>query len=434
MNDRVAIIGGGFSGAMLAARLAESGADVALIERGDRAGLGVAYSTPFASHLLNVRSGRMSARADQPRDFVDWLEETHPELADPEGFAPRRVYGEYVRSRLATAQAKHADRLQIVRGEAKGLDDGEVILADGSRLAARAVVLATGNPPPRTARPGQDPNLIIADPWAPGALDVVRPSDEVVIVGSGLTMIDVMLMLEDRGWLGRALVISRRGLMPRPHDANQPRVEPRAVAPGPLSTRLATERRHVRAEGWGVTMDRLRSLNARLWGELTGAERSRFLRHLRPWWDVHRHRIAPEPARRIEALMAEDRLVVRAGRLETVEARRGGLEVRWRPRGHTASQTRPTDRLIDCTGPGHDPTRSAEPFTRALIAQGLARPDPLRLGLDVDAEGRLIDARGRASDRIFVLGPPALAAFWETVAVPDIRERIEDLTARLTPG
>ena len=309
-----------------------------------------------------------------------------------------------------------------------------MILAEGSRLAARAVVLATGNPPPRTARPGQDPNLIIADPWVPGALDAVRPSDEVVIVGSGLTMIDVMLMLEDRGWLGRALVISRRGLMPRPHDADQPRVEPRAVAPGSLSARLAAGRKAARAEGWGVTMDRLRSLNARLWGELDGVERSRFLRHLRPWWDVHRHRVAPDPARRIAALMAEDRLVVRAGRLEGIETRRGRLEVRWRPRGHTASQTRPADRLIDCTGPGHDPTRSAEPLTRALIAEGLARPDPLMLGLDVDAEGRLIDARGRASARIFVLGPPALAAFWETVAVPDIRERIEDLVARLAPA
>ena len=124
---------------MLAARLAESGVEAVLVERGERPGLGVAYSTPFVSHLLNVRSGRMSARADQPRDFVEWLERRHPDLADPEGFAPRRVYGEYVRARLATVQAQHADRLQIVRGEAVGVDEDGVILAEGSRLAARAV-------------------------------------------------------------------------------------------------------------------------------------------------------------------------------------------------------------------------------------------------------------------------------------------------------
>lgn len=419
---------------MLAARLVEEGRRVVLIERGERPGLGVAYSTSHDSHLLNVRSGRMSARAGRPNDFIDWLAREHPALANPDGFAPRRIYGDYVRARLEAGRAAAGERLKILRAEAVAIDDQGVVLADGGRVEASDIVLATGNPPPRTARADQDPRLVISDPWAPGALDAVRPSDQVLIVGTGLTMVDVMLMLEDRGWLGRALAISRRGLLPRPHDVDQPAVAPRPSEPGPLSRRLAAGRRHAEAEGWGVMMDRLRSLNACLWQGLDLTERRRFLRHFRPWWDVHRHRIALEPARRIEALLAEDRLVVRAGRLEGLQVRGGGVEARWRPRGQGTVQVARADRLIDCTGPGHDPARSPNPLIRHLVDSGRARPDPLGLGLDVDAEGRLIDAEGRASDHLLVLGPPALAAFWETVAVPDIRERIENLVVRLAPG
>lgn len=428
MIQTVAIVGGGYSGAMLAVRLAEAGLRTVVINRTADFGLGVAYSTTCDRHLLNVRSNRMSARADDPGHFVRWLEGSHPALADAEGFAPRRVFGLYVQDALKAAMTAHPGAITLIQGEAAAVEKDSVRLADGRRVQADAVVLATGNPPPRVgeAVPG-----VIRDPWAPGALDGIGAGDQVVIIGTGLTMIDMVLMLDDRGWAGRATAISRRGLVPRAHDAVQVRVELRKPASGSLSRRLKAARREAGAEGWAVMMDRLRSINAELWQGLSLDERARFLRHLRPWWDVHRHRVACEPAARIRALMDGGRLMVAAGRLKALDPVDGGVAMRWRPRGEASDQTMQAGHVIDCTGPGHDPRRAGDALTRQLLDSGRARPAPLGLGLDVDVQGRVIGADGRPSG-LLMLGPPALSAFWETVAVPDIRQRIEDVARRLT--
>lgn len=423
----VAIVGAGLSGSLLAALLASRGRDSILIDRSGVFGLGLAYSTTNDSHRLNVRSGRMSALADDPGHFVRWLEATGHWDADPGAFAPRRVFGLYVQDLLAEAVA--TGRVQRIAGEVVAIDPAGLRLVDGREVRADRIVLATGNPAPQnaTAAPG-----VIPDAWVPGALDLVRPADDVVILGSGLTMIDVVLELEDRGWTGRATAISRRGLLPRPHDETQAYPSPRSPAPEHLSRRMKAFRGRARDIGWGAAMDELRTLNAGLWAGLADAERGRFLRHLRPWWDVHRHRIATDVARRIEALIDAGRLVVRAGRLEGVYPAPHGVEVRWRPRRSDACEVTPARALIDCTGPGVDPTRTSDALTRALLDAGLARPDARRLGLDVDLEGRLISADGSPSDRIHVLGPPSRPAFWEIVAVPDIRVRARDLARRLS--
>lgn len=427
MIQTIAIVGGGYSGALLAVRLAEAGLQVRLINRTADFGLGVAYSTTCDRHLLNVRSSRMSARADDPDHFVRWLEQTHPALADPEGFAPRRVFGLYIRAVLDAAMAARPGLIKTVVGDVAAAEADGVRLADGRRIAADAVVLATGNPPPRVgaAAPG-----VIGDPWAPGALDAIGAEDDLVIIGTGLTMIDMLLMLDQRGWTGRATAISRRGLVPRGHDRAQITVRARRPAPGPLSRRLNAARREARADGWAVMMDRLRDINAELWAELSEAERARFLRHLRPWWDVHRHRVAPGPAAQVRALADAGRLSVAAGRLQAVEPTGDGVTVRWRPRGGKTDRMVRAAHVIDCTGPGHDPARAEDALTRQLLASGRARPAPLGLGLDVDVQGRLIGADGRPSGLLMV-GPPALSAFWETIAVPDIRNRIEEIAAGL---
>lgn len=417
----VAVVGAGLSGSLLAALLAARGRDCVLIERCGVFGLGLAYSTTNESHRLNVRSGRMSAIADDPSHFVRWLEATGHWNADPSAFAPRRVYGLYVQELLARAERDGRGRIERVTGEAAALTDNGLRLSDGREIKADRIVLATGNPAPQNAGAGAG---VIPNAWKAGALDVVRPDDDVVILGSGLTMIDVVLELEDRGWTGRATTISRRGLLPRPHDETQAHPRPRPPEPARLSRRMQAFRARAAEIGWGVAMDELRAVNADLWSDLPDAERARFQRHLRPWWDVHRHRIATDVSRRIEALIAAERLHIRAGRLDRVEVAGGSALVHWRPRGADASEVTPARVLIDCTGPGVDPTRMTDALTRNLLAAGQAKPDALRLGLDVDADGRVI---GSASDRLFILGPPSRAAFWEVVAVPDIRVRARDL-------
>ena len=427
--DRVAIVGGGFSGAMLAARLAERGTASILINRTPDFGLGVAYSTPFEGHLLNVRSARMSALDHRPDHFVRWLEAKAPDHADPDGFAPRMIFGRYVQARLAEVEAAHPGRIERVVGEVAGIKADGVVLSDGRRITADAVVLTTGNPAPRTAS-GED-GAVISDPWAPGALDPIGAADDILIVGTGLTMVDMLLSLEGRGWRGRATALSRRGLLPRAHgELPDPPARPSpGLLNGPLSARLTEARKVSARSGWREMMEGLRPITADLWRDADRATRGRIVRHLRPWWDVHRHRLAPQIGAHIDRLLGEDRLAVVSGRVKSITAHTDGVRLDWRPRQGPARPPLTARWLIDCTGPGH--AAEADPVTGPLLTGGRARLDPLRLGLELDAFGRVLDRDGRADPRLFVLGPPARAAFWETIAVPDIRKRIEDVVLAL---
>lgn len=430
MGGAVVIVGGGYSGAMLAARLAERGVASTLIDRGGEFGRGVAYATPFDGHLLNVRSARMSAVDGDPGHFVRWLETHRPDHADPDGFAPRRVFGDYVQHRLAAVDAACPGLISRITGTVAAIEADAVVLDDGRRLEARAVVLATGNPAPRTAPAGAS-ERVIADPWATGALERIGADDDVLIIGTGLTMVDMLLMLEGRGWRGRATALSRRGLMPRAHGPvpDVPAPLEAGLLEGPLSGRLALARTVAEREGWRSLMETLRPLTAEAWQAANPAIRGRIVRHLRPWWDVHRHRIAGSIAEALEQLRADDRLTMTAGRVVAIRPGEASVSLDWTPRHGPAQPALAADWLIDCSGPGHDPARDG--LTGPLLASGRARMDALRLGLDLDHQGRVLDADGRADDRLFVLGPPARAAFWETIAVPDIRKRIEAVAAAL---
>ena len=431
MTDTVAIIGGGFSGAMLAARLAERGVASTLINRTADFGLGVAYSTDFDGHLLNVRSCRMSAVEDQPQDFIRWLAIHAPDHADPEGFAPRRLFGRYVVDRLTATEAAHPGLIRRMVGEARSIGTRAVTLVDGRVIPARAVVLATGNPAPKTAQASS--HSVIPDPWASGALERIGSGDDIAIIGTGLTMVDMLLVLVARGWTGRATALSRRGLLPRAHlvepaVAAEPNVD---MVRGPVSRRLAAARAQSQNVGWREMMDGLRPVTADLWSAADLAGRARMVRHLRPWWDVHRHRLAPDVAKAINRLGTEGRLSIVAGRVRGIVDRSDAVVVDWTARHGSSGSPLKARWLIDCTGPGHAPERDA--LTAPLITQGRARLDPLRLGLDLDARGRVLDGEGRPDATLYVLGPPARAAFWETIAVPDIRKRVEDLVEALRP-
>lgn len=440
--SRVVIIGGGFSGTMLAVRLAELGQASTVIEQSGDFGPGLAYSTPFEGHLLNVRSSRMSATETRPEDFVDWLATHRPDVACPGDFAPRSVYGQYLRDRLASTQALRPGLISLLAGRVSGIGTGGVTLADARAVAGRAVVLATGNPSPGMTGSAGDWGLatgpgsrFIDNPWRRGALDGIGPTDEILIIGTGLTMVDVIQSLVSRSWQGHATALSRRGLVPRAHAGRPdgPADLPHEATTGPISKRMAVVRRLARRQNWREVMEAYRPITARLWAEASTDQRARMVRHLRPWWDVHRHRIAPGVARTLEACLAGGQLIIRRGRPAKVKQDEDRLEVFWQPRGRGTSGL-PLQRLsvgwvIDCSGPAH--SAASDPLTGPLIASRQARLDPLGLGLDLDGCGRVLRADGSAHAGLFVLGPPARAAFWETIAVPDIRKRIEDVAGAL---
>lgn len=429
----VAVIGAGFSGALMAIRLASrpGGPRVRLFERGAAAGPGAAFGTDHPQHLLNVRARAMSALADAPDHFVKWLAARgRSEQADD--FAPRSLYGRYLQDLLAAAppEALVIDPAEVV---AVHRDGGAWRLAtrDGRNQAFEAVVLATGHAPP-AAPPGLDPALTgnrryVDDPWSPDA-DLSRLGRRVLLLGSGLTMIDVALALKGGGRVLTA--ISRRGLTPRAHA---PVPAPPCAAPqtsSPLAL-LREIRRAGRTQDWRAVVDALRPRTQAIWAGWTPAEQGRFLRHARPWWDVHRHRSAPVAARRIDALLTNGALRLRAARIRALRLTETGVELLAVDRSGRDVASATFDAVVNCLGPQTDVRQSQDPLMRHLLASGLVRPDRWALGLDLDGASRLLDCAGRPTPGLYAVGPLARGHLWEITAVPDIRVQVEAVTASL---
>ena len=313
-SRRIAIVGAGFSGSLLAVHvLRQSGPDdrIYLIERNAEFGRGLAYATGNPHHLLNVRASNMSAFSDKPDHFLDWIRALPEEeralvsvTEDRLTFVPRQLYGSYIQSILAREirSAEGSRRLYLVADEAVALHPAasgySVEVACGRRYDVDALALATGNAPPTDEAPGH-----AASPWDPAALANISIDAAVLLIGTGLTMVDVVISLLDRKHRGPILAISRRGLLPRTHAATTPRPRflPASGAPRRVLTLLTALRAEIDGGGdWRAVIDSLRPDTQDLWRGLPLEEKRRFLRHLRPWWDVHRHRMAPGVAARIQ--------------------------------------------------------------------------------------------------------------------------------------
>jgi uncharacterized NAD(P)/FAD-binding protein YdhS len=450
----IAIVGAGFSGTLMALHLLQRcspSTRVHLIERNRRFGPGAAYSTGNASHLLNVRAGRMSAFRDDPDHFLDWLNaEGRGVIAGgvvgSTTFVPRQVYGAYIRQLLLDELRRlpNRGRLRLSRGNVLSIDEinsGLVLQVDRNRrINADIAVLAIGNFPP-AAPPGIDaanlePAFYQADPWRESAAPVASDA-AVLLIGTGLTMIDSAISLLDRGHRGPIHALSRRGLMPTPHRVDGGQASPNHQA---YPTHLTPLFQNLRAEcakaesagvGWQSTIDRIRPFTQDIWQSFSAEDRARFLRHLRPWWDVHRHRLAPLVAQRINYARAAGQIQVHAGRIRHVQVFGDQLHLTFRRRQSGTMETLAVSRIINCSGPGYDYDRVEDPLVRSLLARGQVRTDPLQLGLDVSANCALKGSDGAISQRLFAIGPVTKGTFWEIVAVPDIRHQCESLGAFL---
>jgi uncharacterized NAD(P)/FAD-binding protein YdhS len=422
----VAVIGGGFSGLMTALHLVRAGTvRVRLIEKSACFGQGAAYGTANPDHLLNVRASNMSAWPDQPDHFAQWLIRRRPEAG---AFASRGDYGLYLQDLLATATQgpEAAGRLTLVADQTvalvKDANGWRLSHASGARERVDAAILAVGNPPPATPA-GVAPDvasspLYHADPWHLPLLASRPDMAPTLLIGSGLTMVDVALSLA-RVQPGRPLItLSRRGLLPLAHAATSPLdalSPPHDIAPAALLGWLKARARH---HGWREVIDALRPHTQTIWRTWSAGRRARFLRHARAYWDVHRHRLAPEVAARMRVLIEDGTLTQLTGRIQALTGGPRGLRLLWRPRGQTHVKSLDIGRAINCTGPA---SAHHDPLLDAMSTAGLVRPDQQSLGLDVDAQGRLIRQDGAAHPRLFAVGPVTRGAFWEITAVPDIR-------------
>jgi uncharacterized NAD(P)/FAD-binding protein YdhS len=456
MTRTIVIVGGGLSGTLTAVHLmrraVEADLKIVLINRSGLLARGVAYGTRSADHVLNVPAARMSAFEADEGHFLRYAQQQDGAL-QAGSFVRRELYGDYLEWTLRTEQAALAQPERFVHccGHVHSLETrGEtsvVHLDDGSSLQADRVVLALGHFAPADPRLDNAAALesphYLRDPWQHDALASIAPDEPVLLLGSGLTMVDIALALEAHGHRGPLTALSRRGLLPQPH---------RTGGAPPIGITLPDELmagrpnlqhwlRVIRAQcgalsaqgiDWRETLASLRTATPDLWQRLDERQRAQFLRHLQTHWDVHRHRLAPALNERLQTLLGQGRLRVRAGRLmalQSVAAGSGttGLEAVYRPRGGGAAVSVRASRVINCTGPSTDLKRAREPLMLSLLARGLAAPDPLGLGLATGDDYAVKGADGRASPVLRYIGPFLRARYWECTAVPELRRHARAL-------
>lgn len=442
----IVVIGGGASGVLMTAHLLrhhDPALRVTLVEKSSELGAGIAYGTSHPNHLLNVRAANMSAYPDDPDHFWRWVgEHSSLDCPDAQSFAPRRLYRDYLADLLSPHLVQRAGsrRLAIVNDEVTGLEEQPegllVRFAGREPLQADTAILATGNEGPRL-----EPAPWRFDGWFDAGPASFSPDAEVVIVGTGLTMADRVLSLLHAGHRGRITAISRRGLRPHGHrPVPAYRLDAADIPYGTGITYLTRwlkqlARQHQAAGGdWRSIVDGLRPYTQPLWRNLSHEARRRFLRHARAWWDIHRHRMAPAAAARLEAAREAGQLSIVAGRVAGFEPQSKGVLVRYVARTGTAEQQIHADAVFECRGRAADVTATDNPALRQLLAEGVVRPDRLGLGLDVGEDCGVIHRDGTASQRIYAVGPITSGVFWEIVAVPDIRQQVAKLAGHLMQG
>ena len=451
-NTTVAIIGGGFCGTVGAIRLLTSrnggsslpfGSRIVLIEP-MRPGQGLAYRQGPEFWRLNVPAGKMSAFERRPDDFVEWAQSRDASVSAGD-YLPRAWYGEYLADRLALARQRSPRwlRFEHLRARAMSLrvaDGGAHIwLSNGAVLEADRVLLALGNAPVASPLPGAVD--AVADAWDLGWMEQLPTYvPRVLLVGTGLTMIDIALAISEERPDARMLAISRHGLLPRAHEDPQGKAAPfpasKLVSRGPLSERLRQFRAYVesaRGRGdWRAAVQGVREIMPTLWRATTHTTRRRFLRHLRAFWDVHRHRVPNATLARVEDLKRRRRLEVAAGRILETRKLKDSVVVRWLPRGSDKPREELVDKVINVTGPDSNPDRSSCPLVQSLIEQGLCQTDGLGLGWNADLDGRLLGSNGKASGILYYVGPLLRAGYFEATAVPELRTHVERAATAIT--
>lgn len=427
------VVGGGLTGAAAAIaclRHVSRPFKLIVIEPSSMLGRGVAYGAHHPMHLLNVRTRDLSVRAGQPGDFLNWafrqLDQGENHAGLHEGlahtFLPRQLFGEYVRQRFHEAVEARSDaELKLIKDVAIACEctgaSFTIELVSGETLHADIVLLATaygiaasserGALPPFAALPGGE----------------LAAAKHIALIGSGLTMVDVLMAARREGFQGTFTVISRRGQLPRQHAPKgvvpQQTALPRSKRVSSLVAGVALACHAAEAHGtpWQAVMNGLRSSLQDIWLRLPVEEQARFLRHVRPFWDAHRHRLPLEVHARMMAEFNEGRATLLQGQVTKTERGASGFRLTLTPRGSTQPDLIEADLAFDCTGHRAD---VASPLIGSLIAGGIATADPHRLGLTVKRNGQVLGSHGTPTKGLFALGPLCQGSLWEITAVPEI--------------
>lgn len=416
----------------------------------DRPVTGAAFGTTDPLHLLNVPASGMSVSNEERFDFVEWCQQTGLLATDaaPYWFAPRMEWARYARARLAEAVAATNGRLVLTHLPATAVDvaiapTGKAGPAVRIETTAGVVtgdhlLLATGLPSVGREWEPHDLDDIpgyVPDPWRPGALDQLASTPgDVVVVGSGLTMVDVALTAWSQDPTRRVVAISRGGNLPTAHaERYLGEVVPRIEHWGDTLAEIrAATYAHIDAVAqlqgdWRPAIDGIRYQVAALWQRLDIADRLAFVRDLSGHWGIHRHRMPPSSVETLTRATADDAFAVHSDKITGVRGvgiGSAGVEV------ETASgrQLR-CSHLVNCTGPRADIRTQPNPLLRALLDAETVVTDPTHLGLRT-VEGQCVDSTCRPQP-IHTLGGLRRGELWESTAIPEIREQAAEIARRL---
>ncbi len=453
---RLAIVGGGLSGAALLLALLREGSamDVVIYEPEAELGPGLAYGVAAPWHLLNVVATRASLYANDPDHWWRWAREHGPGLGWPEtaaagpgDYLPRRLFGHYVVQELDAARQRQGS-VRVLHHRTAAADmtvsDAGVIVTDAEGRAVQfdTAVLATGAPSsPHFDLPGlagiRERWNWIDDPWDLPLLAKIPRDGAVLIVGSALTMADTVLSLARQAHHGPVHVLSRHGVVPAARHEQAPLPTGISADDGILlmSQLLHRLRRAVRihgSENWQGVFEGLRSCTNDLWLSLPPQTQRRFMRHLRALWDAHRFRMPPSTAQVLEQMRQDGQLQFHKGNLQRlVQRSNGGIGVEYRPRGHVSGHVLSVAVIIDCTGPRRPETDWADQLLDRLKASDLLAGAPCGVGIRATAQGAAVDRLGRSVPGLYLVGPPLRGTLLESMAISDIRTQANALAARL---
>jgi uncharacterized NAD(P)/FAD-binding protein YdhS len=443
---RITIIGAGFTGTTLATELAttyDTDLDVHLVGIASNFGCGVAYGDARGEHLLNARAGQLGAFAGKPADFAQWL---NLSTRAHDAFLPRAAYGEYLLDRLHDAESTSTN-LTTLEQEVIEIDSVpgggyQIHLDDGVSFFSDRVVLAVGALPPQRLA-GVGPRLArhwryVASPWQEGELERIDADARLLIVGTGLTMVDVVATLRRRGHRGEIVAMSRHGLLPQRHTEvpsdpiELPPILRHALRAHDLHALVAAVRSVSRlVDDWRTLIDALRPNLQSFWGGLSATQRARFLRHVCVYWETHRHRMVPRAADQIDDALNSGQLQLLKGRLLRAGVAGDAISALIRPRGSATAEQHMFDGLIRATGLDTDITRTTHPLIQHLVASGMILPDPLGLGIRTSPSFEVLDADDHPVPGLYCVGALARGHCWELTAIGELRSAVYALSRRL---
>ncbi len=455
-NPTIAIIGGGFCGNMLAVHLlgdAKTPLHIVLINAGYPLSKGVAYSSYSHKHLLNVKAKNMSAYPDKPDHFLDWIKKHEnyrviDQTALPGMYLPRNIYGFYLKDLFETAIRKKPDHVTIsfVHDEAIDIEekDGKahIYFSVSPDVIADKVVLAIGNQapdnPPLKDNSFYSSRNYYGNPWLHEAVNHLDPDKEVLILGNGLTMVDIVLGLKEKKHRGKIYSLSPNGFQILPHREFQPYPDliNELKPPYDLPKVVSLFRAHVkklRDQGLAgeAAVDSIRPLTQKVWQSWSKQEKERFMYHIRHMWGVARHRLPMDIHKMIQQLILDDKLEIIAGRVQNMAENENGIRITFKRRRDQKIYDVVVARVIHCTAPLPDINKLERPLIKNLISRNLIHADEMKLGIDANADGTILNHERKPSNHLFTIGSTLRGLLWESTAVPELRVQAKSLSEKL---